>query len=359
AIPIALTNVPELVLWWDSDNLIYGRGNNPYDLSRITGGSSGGEAALIAAYGSVVGVGSDIGGSIRIPSMCCGVFGHKTSPGVIPTDAMYPPPCNGWKPYLSFGPLCRYTCDIIPMIKAMAGSKADQLKLDEPVDLRKIKIYFMHDDTGNPLNSPVDPEITESMNAALKHFENKYGVETVRLDFKEMMNAFEYWIFSLKSGDSYTLTSELNLRRSKINPVIELLKSLVNYSNHTRTLLVLACLELFSPDDNSKYSTQVLKEADNLKHKFLQVLGNNGVFFYPTLPIPAVKHKTTIFNGFNCSYAMVFNILGFPATHCPTGLSKKNIPIGFQVVAAPFNDRLTIAVASELEKLLGGWVTPT
>ena len=88
AIPIAVTNVPEFLLWWDSCNNIYGRTNNPYDKSRIAGGSSGGEAALIAAAGTVCGMGTDIGGSIRIPAFCCGVFGHKPTPFIIPINGM-------------------------------------------------------------------------------------------------------------------------------------------------------------------------------------------------------------------------------------------------------------------------------
>ncbi|RWS04828.1 fatty-acid amide hydrolase 2-like protein [Dinothrombium tinctorium] len=358
-IPVALTNVPELVLWWDSDNRIYGRGNNPYDLSRITGGSSGGEAALIAACGSLVGVGSDIGGSIRLPSMCCGVFGHRTTPGVIPIEGMYPPPCDGWLPYLSFGPLCRYAVDIIPMLKAMAGPEVERLNLDKKVDLSKLKIYYMLNDGGNPLNSPVSEEIQLSMKQAVKYFENKYKVEIIKLDLKEMRDAFLFWIYAMKSGDYYTLSSELNLRKNEINPLLELIKSIFNLSRFTRPLLLLACLEKFSPSPDSKFAKSLMRKLDNLKLKLLKILGSDGVFFYPTLPIPAVKHKTTIFSGLNCGYTMIFNVLSFPATHCPMGLGKENVPIGFQVASSPFNDRLTIAVACELERAFGGWVSPS
>lgn len=82
AIPLAVTNVPEVCLWWESVNSIYGRSNNPYDNRRIPGGSSGGEAALISAAGSVIGIGSDIGGSIRMPAYFNGIFGLKPSPGL-------------------------------------------------------------------------------------------------------------------------------------------------------------------------------------------------------------------------------------------------------------------------------------
>lgn len=81
AIVLAITNVPEVCMWWESVNTLYGRSKNPYDTRRITGGSSGGEAALIGAAGSVIGLGSDIGGSIRMPCNFNGIFGLKPTPG--------------------------------------------------------------------------------------------------------------------------------------------------------------------------------------------------------------------------------------------------------------------------------------
>lgn len=81
AILLAVTNVPEVCMWWESSNTIYGRVSNPYDTRRTAGGSSGGEGALISACGSVIGLASDIGGSIRMPSFFNGVFGFKPTPG--------------------------------------------------------------------------------------------------------------------------------------------------------------------------------------------------------------------------------------------------------------------------------------
>ncbi|RWS22222.1 fatty-acid amide hydrolase 2-like protein, partial [Leptotrombidium deliense] len=90
AIPIALTNVPELLMWSDSTNCIFGVTRNPYDLSRSPGGSTGGDAALLSSAGSVIGIGSDIAGSIRVPSFRCGIFGHKVTPKVMPENGRFP-----------------------------------------------------------------------------------------------------------------------------------------------------------------------------------------------------------------------------------------------------------------------------
>ena len=80
AIPLGVTNTSELTLWIESENRLYGRTNNPYDWSRTAGGSSGGEGAAVGSGGSAFGIGGDIGGSIRIPALFCGVFGHKPRP---------------------------------------------------------------------------------------------------------------------------------------------------------------------------------------------------------------------------------------------------------------------------------------
>lgn len=89
AIVLAVTNVPEAVMWCETSNTIYGRTNNPYDIRRTCGGSSGGEGALIAAAGSMIGLGSDVGGSIRIPAAFNGVFGLKPTSSMSPKDLDY------------------------------------------------------------------------------------------------------------------------------------------------------------------------------------------------------------------------------------------------------------------------------
>ncbi len=98
AIPLARTNVPDLLFAFESDNLIYGRTNNPYDLTRTPGGSSGGEAALIAACGSPFGLGSDAAGSVRLPAHFCGIASLKPTSGRLPRTGHVPPAGVGWKP---------------------------------------------------------------------------------------------------------------------------------------------------------------------------------------------------------------------------------------------------------------------
>ncbi|XP_065199283.1 fatty-acid amide hydrolase 2-A-like [Sycon ciliatum] len=123
---IGISNVSELCLWYECHNPLYGRSNNPYNAQCTPGGSSGGEAALVGAGASMIGVGSDVGGSIRMPAFFCGVFGHKPSPGLVPNDGQYPCATNAHsRKMLTTGPICRYAEDLELMLKIMATDPAD------------------------------------------------------------------------------------------------------------------------------------------------------------------------------------------------------------------------------------------
>lgn len=184
-IPVGSTNTPCMNLWWDSYNLVYGRTNNPYDLSRIAGGSSGGEAAILAAAGSVIGVGSDLAGSMRIPCNFCGVFGHKPTPLTVSNEGLYPACRTEQEKMRGVGPMTRYAVDLVPMLKLMVNEEARaKMRLDEPVDLSKIKIFYC-EDLGNPLVSKCDQDILSGLRAAVQHFELTFGVRAEKVVLEE------------------------------------------------------------------------------------------------------------------------------------------------------------------------------
>jgi amidase len=123
-IPIAKTNLPDLLFAFESDNLIYGRTNNPYDLNRTAGGSSGGESALIAACGSPLGLGSDAAGSVRVPAAFCGIASIKPTSGRLPRTGHVPPP-GGWIEALwQIGPMARWTEDLVLAMKLLAPGRS-------------------------------------------------------------------------------------------------------------------------------------------------------------------------------------------------------------------------------------------
>jgi len=118
-IVIATTNLSEVCLWYESDNPVYGRTGNPYDIHRTCGGSSGGEGAVVGAGVTPVGLGSDIGGSIRMPAHFCGVFGHKPTGGLVPNTGQIP---YGPTRLCTTGPIAAHAEDLWPLLHALSGS---------------------------------------------------------------------------------------------------------------------------------------------------------------------------------------------------------------------------------------------
>lgn len=123
-----------------------------------------------------------------LSAMFCGVFGHKTIKKYVPVDEMFPAPPKTYETFICYGPICRYARDIPLALKAMGGSLTDELNLDQEVDFRKIKIYYMEHDGGNPLSSFVDQRILNSMQKVIKYFKEQYGMEAERIN----INKFKY-----------------------------------------------------------------------------------------------------------------------------------------------------------------------
>lgn len=356
-IPIAMTNVPELAMWWDSSNPVYGRTNNPYDLACIPGGSSGGEAALLSSAGSVVGIGSDIAGSIRIPANFCGIFGHKPTPFIVSTEGMYPTVKGDREKLLGLGPMCRYACDMAPLLKVLAGQKVDKLRLDEPVDLSKLKIFYV-EDIGDPLASKCNADILKGIRDAIGHLVEKFRVPAEQVYFDEFRHGMFLWSAEANVEPADSMAKQFKDGSSgELNPFLELGKKVMGSSDHNMNSILLTALENFTPQTGSKANKSITEQAAELRHKFNELLGDNGILLVPTHPEPAPKHHTTFLKVFNVSYTSVTTVLQAPITQVPLGLSKEGLPFGVQVIAKPYNDRLTLAVACELERV-SGWVPP-
>ncbi|KAI1295475.1 Fatty-acid amide hydrolase 2 [Halotydeus destructor] len=361
-IPLVLTNVPCALMWWTTENSTFGRTNNPYDLSRIAGGSSGGEAAALASAASVIGVGSDIGGSIRIPAHCCGIYGHKTTSGIICDDGKFPPPEETKARYFCMGPMTRYAVDLLPTLKAMAGDDISKLPLiDETVNFSKIKVYYMLDDL-DPLKTRT---VERTRNVILKladHLNKTYNAEVKPVTFREFAKTNMIFLSCLRDTKSSTfghLLRGLVEESPKVNIIAELFKSFLNKSIFTKHALIFGVLfDYIVPGKESSFVQNNVKARDDLIAEFTKLLGNDGVFILPTLPEAAAKHGTTVLKSPNVNYCSILNVLGLPATHCPIGLDDNGVPLGIQIAATPFNDHLTLAVAQEVDKLFGGWVAP-
>ncbi|XP_068164379.1 fatty-acid amide hydrolase 2-A-like [Antennarius striatus] len=359
AIPLGVTNVPELCMWAESHNHLYGMTRNPYDLERTPGGSSGGEACLIAAAGAVIGIGSDIGGSIRIPSFCCGTFGHKTTPGVVSVDNTHPP-CSGRHiEYVSVGPMCRYAEDLLPMLKIMAGPNTDMLSLNTKVDLKKLRFFTIPDNCGSSMTSPVCKDLIDIQRKVVERLETDLGVKVQEVRLLELRYSPQIWESYMNLPDKegkppQTIAKLMGEPGRPVWPLWELLKRIVGKSEHTMAAIVVALLEKFK----SKPSSFAIQQKEKLQKKIEDMLGNDGVILYPPQPRVAPKHHHPLFTLYDFSYTGIFNTLGLPVTQCPLGLGEEGLPLGVQVVAGKMQDHLTLEVALYLEKTFGGWRDP-
>ncbi|MEQ2187846.1 Fatty-acid amide hydrolase 2-A [Goodea atripinnis] len=193
AIPLGVTNTSELCMWLESHNHLYGITCNAYDLERIPGGSSGGEGSILGAAGAVIGVGSDIGGSIRMPCFFNGIFGHKTTPGVVSSENQYPPTSGRQDEYLSCGPMCRYAEDLLPMLKIMAGPNAHMLSLNTDVNLKKLRFFSIPHDGGSAYTYPVSKELLDIQKKVVERLEADLGVKVQQVCLRELRYSFQIW----------------------------------------------------------------------------------------------------------------------------------------------------------------------
>ncbi|XP_049869842.1 fatty-acid amide hydrolase 2-B-like [Pectinophora gossypiella] len=359
AIPLLVSNTPELCLGWETTNLLRGATNNPYCLNRTPGGSSGGEGALLACGASAFSVASDVAGSIRVPAAFCGVFGHKPTPGIISIEGHIPMLNDELFPrFLAVGPMARRAEDLPLLMDIMAGDKKDKFKLDQPVDLRKLKVHYMTEAGISLALIRVHRSISDMIINAAKYLERECGSTISNEKFKDLEDSVEISVsvfFSMKDIPNM-LQDPANPKRDK-SLFGELLKSI--FGSGTRSLQVLGFTminksHLFIPKSRRGYYRTKAKE---LREQMIKTLGDNGVLLYPVCNGLAHYHSQVFLRASGVMYTMVFNILGMPATTVPMGLYQ-GLPIGIQVVAAPNQDRLCLAVAKQLEKGFGGWRPP-
>ncbi|KAH7938449.1 hypothetical protein HPB49_023718 [Dermacentor silvarum] len=363
AIPLAVTNVSEMAMWWESNNRLYGRTRNPYDLRRTPGGSSGGEGSLVSAAGSALGLGTDIGGSIRMPAFFNGLFGHKASPGLMGLGGQFPQVRGHQLAFLSAGPLCRYAQDLAPTLTVLVGSQQarHRLRLHEPVNIRGIRVHYLTEIDRCFTLSAVHPDVKAAVTDVASHLRDSVGLRVSPVRLPSLRLAFEMWAAMMASGDAPTFRQVLRESGSPMSPGLELLRWLVGQSEHTINAITLALAEGIGPvaKKDSATARSLCARVQQLRVDLESLLGNDGVLLLPTHPEPAPYHGVPTLRAFNFAYAGVFNVLGLPATACPVGLgARSRLPVGVQLVAASDNDRLTLALALEIEKAFGGWRDP-
>src|SRR5216684_3447142 len=354
AVILGVTNTPELLMAWETDNLLYGRTNNPWDLNRTAGGSSGGEAAAIAAGLSAGGVGSDGGGSIRVPAHFCGICGLKPTPGRIPSTGHFPKSGGPFALIGVVGPMARTIEDVRTLFEVMAGWD-DGDPCAAPVDVREIHetavrsvpIGFFEDDG----RTPVTKETIEAVRyAAFTLMSCGFRVDPFRPEGLEEARQL-WWEFFGKAG-GVILEPMLRGRESELSPILR------EFFAWTK-----AASARLSASEPGESLLAAWLGRDAVREKILVQMQKYPVLICPTAAIPAFRHgerewqvegKTVKYLD-AWSYCEWFNLLGFPAAVVPMGYSDEGLPIGVQIVGRPWEEEMVLAVAAKLEEERGRW----
>lgn len=353
AILLASTNVPEINLWCETRNNIYGQTSNPYNYSRTAGGSSGGEASIISACGSPMGIGTDIGGSTRMPAHFCGLFGHKPTTGLISTKGLTFRTGTEGETMVTAGTITRYAEDITTFLRTLLGENQNKLKLGEKVNLEDIHFFYVLD-PGDARVSPVSKEIIEILLKVVDHLGTKSKSQIEKINLPGFQYSLALWRHAMSKEPS-NFAKDLGNQEKEVSLVPEIPKLLIGQCNYTfPSIMRLIDLKVLPPTKASWAE----KETAELREELIEMLGTNGVLLFPSSPLDASYHYASFLRPYNFAYWGIFNVLHFPVTQVPLGLSKNGLPVGVQVVSSPYNDHLCIAVAEELEKAFGGWVPP-
>ena len=357
AIPVGVTNVSEMVMWHETANPVHGRTNNPWHHGRTPGGSSGGEAALVAAGATVFGIGSDIGGSIRIPASFCGVFGHRPSRGLVPLTGQFPfyqaTDEVGLRVFDSMGPLARSAEDLGLLLEIMAGAcPEDPVSQHGRLDAfdqewRGRKVAIIEDPRCDYVTR-TSPELRLAVKRAAQRMAER-GADIVVAPDDLWRDAYTLWRHHLhRAADGRY--REIFGAGKKRNAVMEFLKCFTGQSDHSLEACMFMFTEEWMVDD------AVMRNLDQLTNKLKvrvdKIFSQVDVMVMPPHPEVAPRHHVPKFKPFNPALTGITNVFGMAATVAPNGVSDDHLPVSVQIVAPRGRDLATIAAA----KVIGEFI---
>lgn len=351
AIFLATTNMAESM---ETENEVFGLTRNPYNTLKSVGGSSGGEGALISSAGSLIGIGNDLGGSIRVPATFCGIYGLKTTSGLLPLDGLVASLKDDYR--WTIGPMCRYAEDLSLVLSALAD-KSTRLKLETPlVDIEgniksdaNIRVYYMFE-LRTFLSQTPTKEMRQAVENTIKFFESCYEGVPQLVDFPLMHNVFELW-----AAARYKPGLPLPTLRKILVDFARLFLHRIGSEEASYFELGLDFLGIFLAPQSEDERNILLGRIERLRYQLTKLLDKNGVLVFPAFPNSAPWHNQPKFSVFNLAYTTLFNFLGLPSLACPTGMGPEGMPVGVQLVGAPHSEYLLCALAKQLESELGGW----
>jgi amidase len=352
AIVLGNTNTPEYLMAYESNNLLTGKTSNPWDLSRTAGGSSGGEAAAIASGCSAGGVGSDGGGSIRVPAHFSGICGLKPTPGRIPSTGHFPPGAGALSWLGVVGPMARTIADVRILFEVMAGpDPGDALSAPVPFDAEKAKrlkglrVGLLE----SPELGKASPETRSAVQRAADLLAARgFVVEPLRLSGLDRALDL-WWLFFGPLIAHLFLRRAIDGHEDQISPML-------------REYLSVAELEAPPTLD------QVLNacaQRDLVRAEILRQMHDVPILLSPVSSAPAFRHGEGTWHpgADHCycdtmRYSQWLNLTGFPGASVPVAVSPEGLPIGVQVIGRPHEEELVLAVAEQIEQARGPWQPP-
>ena len=349
AVILGKTNTPTMGFKPITDNLIFGETKNPWDIRKTSGGSSGGAAAAVASGLGPLATGSDGGGSIRIPSSLCGVYGLKPTFGRIPHVVMR---SNGYLGTLYHkGPITRYVQDAALMLDVMAGPhhtdryslpKENSSFLEKTKDIpNKLKIGFSLD---LGFIKALDPEIKEAVLNSIQKFEAlDWTTQKVKMRIKEAeATLMIFWT----TGFAYPLRPYLAAWEDKLDPdLVEGIKIGLNYSTQEIKAAEINREMIFEEVNKIFKNCDVLITPTSACNAF--ELGK----LFPD-EIDGIKFENVVSNMVKwVPFTYPFNLTGHPAASIPCGWSKEGLPIGMQIVGKRFDEATVLQVSKVFEEI--------
>ncbi|HEX6190153.1 MAG TPA: amidase [Pyrinomonadaceae bacterium] len=351
AIILGKTNVPEMAVPYDCDNPVFGRTSNPYDLSRTPGGSSGGEAAAIAACLSPAGLGSDLSGSIRVPAHFCGIAGLKPTIGRVAMDGHTPAAPGVVALGATIGPMARRVEDLALLFKVLAEPtqfEAAQNGIDglDPTPLRGSRVAWYTDDGV----TSVSDEIRAAVQNAAKALTDA-GLQLTETTPPGISKGSRLWIDLFSRAANSEIAALYQGREVEAGPQVARLLREFNDSPPAFAEKI----------ERAERLAEAVLERERLREELLQWMRTTGLILAPVGATAAFAHgaqrvevsgkSISVFRAF--SHSQTFNVLGLPSVAVPAGRTASGLPIGVQVVGRPFEERNVLSAAAIIEAALG------
>jgi len=345
AVLLGKTNTPELTLSGETNNLIYGRTLNPYDLERSPGGSSGGSAAIIACGGAALELGSDTGGSIREPAHLCGITGIKPTSGCTPRSGHIVPYGGGVMDSLTqIGPMARYVEDLVLALPIICGPDGRDpavvpVTIGNPaeVDLSKLRIAWYAD---NGILAAADDIQRVVAETARQLQAQRFNIEQKLLPgMRDLVDLST----GLRESANAGLIIRLLQRYGTQQPGPDLAGYLTDDGIASANSLDPALMEAI----------------DEARSRALGFFADYDAILCPPAHSLARPHQASHGDSFDdWSYVTIHNLLGWPGLSVRAGTSAEGLPVGVQVVAAPWREDIALALGLKIETLMGGYQKP-